>query len=94
MTAFHEVLRPLLEKRGHINHQTGKHRSSITNRKRWVSEGVQYAIGVWHLVLGNDADVGNWFDLYNINCVIRYMLLEAVKAGGRWKWRGFWLEKQ
>ena len=93
LTAFHEVLRPVLQHRCTINSQTGNHLRSITNGKRFVSDNVKYCMQVFHNIVGNPAQVGDWFLLHHVRGVIHNMLLEANKAQrGRWQWRGFWLQ--
>ena len=93
LTAFHEVMQPILEKRCTVNPKTNQHLRSITNRGRFVSDNIKNTTTIFHRVVGNSAEAGNWFVLHHVGGVIRELLIEAAKEKhGRWQWRGFYLE--
>ena len=94
LTAFHEVLQPILEARCEVNDKTNQHHWSITDRERFVSDNIKYATMIFHKVVGNPFSVGNWFVLHHVRAVIVEMLVEAAKQRwGRWQWRGLWFDE-
>ena len=92
LTAFHEIMQPILTGRCFVNVTTGTHKRSITNRGRSISDNIKPTTKIFERIVGNPASVGNWFALNHVGYVIRELLLEAAKGKrGRWQWEGFWL---